>query len=207
MTCKVDGCDKVVTARGLCHNHYERLRVRGTTDPAPTVPLAERFWARVDRRGPDECWLWKPPKSRTGAGYGVFGRRVDGKATGSPAHRLAYELTKGEIPAGLHIDHLCNTRLCCNPAHLEAVTPRENTLRTWHRRDAAHDAGRDCGGAACSVCRVSRYRICDECGVEFAIKADGRMRRHRWHRSHLICPGSYEQVAPPVPATGSAVAS
>ena len=45
------------------------------------------------------------------------------------AHRVAYELVKGKIPAGLELDHLCRNRICCNPAHLEAVTGRENSLR------------------------------------------------------------------------------
>jgi hypothetical protein len=44
-------------------------------------------------------------------------------------HRLTYEALIGPVPAGLHVDHLCRVRECCNPAHLEAVTPRENTLR------------------------------------------------------------------------------
>jgi hypothetical protein len=45
------------------------------------------------------------------------------------AHRLAYGAVHGPVPDGLQIDHLCRNRRCCNPAHLEAVTPRENTLR------------------------------------------------------------------------------
>lgn len=45
-------------------------------------------------------------------------------------HRVSYRLLVGEIPAGLEIDHLCANRLCCNPAHLEAVTSEVNSRRS-----------------------------------------------------------------------------
>lgn len=45
------------------------------------------------------------------------------------AHRVAYARVHGPIPPGLQVDHLCRTRACINPDHLEAVTGRVNTLR------------------------------------------------------------------------------
>ena len=45
------------------------------------------------------------------------------------AHRVVYEHYNGEIPNGLHIDHLCRVRLCTNPDHMEAVTNVTNILR------------------------------------------------------------------------------
>jgi HNH endonuclease len=91
--------------------------------------LEEAFWARVDKRGPDECWPWTG--TLTKKGYGQFWRpRM------TTAHRMAYQLHHGiTLPPGheVEIDHVkdrgCTRRDCCNPAHLEAVTPGENHKR------------------------------------------------------------------------------
>ena len=72
---------------------------------------------------PNDCWLWT--KSLSKSGYGVMG--IGSK--NFRAHRLSYELYVGPIPDGLELDHLCSVRNCVNPAHLEAVTHRENVLR------------------------------------------------------------------------------
>jgi len=90
-----------------------------------------RFWERVHKT--DGCWLW------TGAlndeGYGAV-RGPNKKNT--RAHRFAYEITVGPIPPGLTLDHLCRTRNCVNPAHLEPVTNKENLLRGegWAAKNA-----------------------------------------------------------------------
>ena len=81
-----------------------------------------RFWAKVNKT--ETCWLWTA--STTTAGYGQFhyeARRM------VMAHRMAYELIVGPIPDGLELDHLCRIRRCVNPAHLEAVTRKENVRR------------------------------------------------------------------------------
>jgi len=83
--------------------------------------VAERFWSKVDTSG--DCWEWTAGK--TASGYGNFKRY--GKDC--VAHRVSFELVRGEIPDGLVLDHLCRNHACVNPAHLEPVTRWENVRR------------------------------------------------------------------------------
>lgn len=85
--------------------------------------LPDNFIAKISIAG--GCWLWTGCKNEGGYGYYHHGKRKSVRA-----HRFAFELANGPVPAGLQIDHLCRNRSCVNPAHLEAVTARVNTLRS-----------------------------------------------------------------------------
>jgi hypothetical protein len=87
-----------------------------------TQPLLVEFWSRIEKT--PTCWNWTGAIDRDG--YGRF--TVNGQFC--IAHRCAYEFLKGKIPDGLPLDHLCRNRRCVNPDHLEAVSIRENTLRS-----------------------------------------------------------------------------
>ena len=88
--------------------------------------LPQRFWNKVRLDG--DCWLWTGCTTKGPRGYGGYGQfQVDGRARS--AHRFAYEALCRPIPRGLCIDHLCRNRACVNPAHMEAVTIKENLLR------------------------------------------------------------------------------
>lgn len=69
-----------------------------------------------------ECWVWI---GSTDSGYGQLQRK--GKRL--QAHRFAYELLVGPIPEGLTLDHLCRTRNCVNPIHVEPLSRGDNTRR------------------------------------------------------------------------------
>src|SRR3974390_1246612 len=87
----------------------------------PRIPLADRFWTKVQKT--NNCWLW------TGAtdlnGYGVI-HTGNGCKLLKFAHRIAWQLTNCPIPDRLHVLHHCDVPLCCNPKHLFPGTQTDN---------------------------------------------------------------------------------
>lgn len=84
--------------------------------------LPDRFWSKVTPEPNSGCWLWLSDSKRYG--YIKIGHRS------MVAHRATWVTEFGDVPPGLELDHkVCQTTLCCNPHHLEAVTHQVNVSR------------------------------------------------------------------------------
>ena len=87
--------------------------------------MSASFWVKVKTGSADECWPWMFGIDSRGYGHLQF--------NGGPmrAHRVAYQLAKGEIPKGeghhgTVVMHMCDNKLCCNPEHLRLGSHADN---------------------------------------------------------------------------------
>ena len=91
--------------------------------------LEDRFWNHVDKSG--DCWIWTA-HTKTGKGYGRIGAGGrDGKYL--LAHRVSYQLHKGEIPENMVVMHKCDNPRCVNPEHLSIGTPAMNIKEAYDK--------------------------------------------------------------------------
>lgn len=182
MKCEVDDCGRTdVVGHGYCRKHYQRWWKTGTTDLVRTT-IEQRFWSKVERGAPDDCWPWA--EGLTAGGYGKFSGP---RGATMLAHRYGYELVVGPIGEGLNLDHLCHTRVresctdvavcphrkCVNPRHLEPVTMGDNLQRgntfqransekthcpADHEFDEANTQVNPRGERQCRACRREQAR-------------------------------------------------
>ena len=152
-TCSLDGCGAAVLARGWCSMHYARWRRTGDPYGVPVRTESERFWEKVNRRGPvpphaselGRCWVWTASVDR--AGYGQFGSG----GTMVRAHRYAYREARGRLPAVL--DHRCHNPACVRPTHLRPASGVQNNR---HRSGAPRSSSTGVRGVTVER-RTGRY--------------------------------------------------
>ena len=104
----------------------------------------------------DVCWEWQGAKRR---GYGLF--RSNGKPV--QAHRVAFELSRGEFSSTLHVLHRCDNPPCCNPMHLFLGSPLNNA------KDRG-DKGRSARGERINLSKLTERQV-------LAIRSSTRIHR------------------------------
>lgn len=124
--------------------------------------LRYRILSRISYDEDSGCWLWQ---GTTSGGYGQISIANKMK----PAHRATFVIYRGIIPIGKELDHLCRTRRCVNPWHLEPVTHKVNTLRgvslqAVNAKKTHCPAGHTYDGENTRVWRGSR--VCIQCGKD-----------------------------------------
>lgn len=131
--------------------------------------LPTRFWAKVERRSPAECWEWTG--ARWANGYGVIGLS-GGRNAG--AHRVSLALSLGvdvEQLTGQFVCHACDNRVCVNPSHLFLGSAQDNVSDMWSKDRGKYPFRTHCQrGHVLAVTGIYQqkdgHRRCRQCHID-----------------------------------------
>jgi hypothetical protein len=148
------------------------------TDRTETI-----FWAKVDRRGPDECWPWQGSADRRGYGQVMLRDHRPRRA-----HHLALHFDGRPRPGNLHCLHSCDNPSCCNPAHLRWGTIAQNAKEKSERGRCPDTSGERNAHHKLTEDQVREIRSSTETHRALAAKYGlsshrtiGRIKRHeKW---------------------------
>ena len=100
--------------------------------------LVERFEAKYVPEPNSGCWLWTAGVNYQG--YGKFSVNRESR----PAHRVSWNVFRGEVPSGLQVLHRCDVTGCVNPDHLFLGTPQDNMTDKKVKGRCRNPVGSEC---------------------------------------------------------------
>lgn len=130
---------------------------------------AERFWSKVQKGTPDECWPWL--ESVNDDGYGRIKITAPGNTPRAQfeasVHRVAWELTHGRpVAEGMVVRHSCDNPPCCNPAHLIEGTQADNVDDRERRGRSYRKLGEEAPRAVLTEALVHQIRDMTRAGMK-----------------------------------------
>lgn len=117
-------------------------------------------------------------------GYGHI-RGEDGREVGT--HVLSFLMSGGVVPDGWHVHHECERRACVNPSHLEARTPRDNTMDSLTAPGAVNARKTECVNGHPFDAQNTRWSIRENGRPRRSCKACAVARTREW-RARLLDP-------------------
>ena len=165
-----------------------------------SIPLEERFWAKVAIRGPKDCWLW------LGATYTDGYGQVRIKRHNVRVHRVSWMLAGGSIPDNMLVLHKCDTPKCVNPSHLFLGTQQDNARDMIQKGRGRDRKGEKSGTAKLTANDVLEIRCLCANGVSQSVVAK-MFGVSRPNISVIKCGKTWSHVPSPGECGGGGISS